>query len=417
MSKIREVVSHTGPTYFPIALIARLPYAMMVVGVLTLVVAGRGSMQLGGFNSAAVGLGAALFGPLVGAAADRYGQRITLIVTSVIHSITLLAFVWVVYSTLPNWVMLAGSFIIGASAPQTSPMSRSRLVAIVKTKLDPRNRDRMLGGAMAYESTADELVFVFGPFIVGALAVALGAGAPVIGAAILTLIFVGAFALHKTAQPAQTAEERNATLSPVSELFRPSLLIVVAGILGVGMFFGSMLTSLTAHMQLSGEAERAGLLYGIMGIGSAIFALSVAFLPPRFTKRARWLAFALIMVAGSVYLQIAETEAMLMLALLLIGCGIGPVLVTQYSFGADRSPQGRGATVMTMLGSGIIVGQSLASAITGWLSEAYPGVQVFILPLIAAVIVLVTGLINWRLTPPGVALSAHTGQIPVSPSA
>src|SRR5699024_3833707 len=111
------------------------------------------------------------------------------------------------------------------------------LVTIVKTKTDPRNRDRMLGGAMAYESTADELVFVFGPFIVGALAVALGAGAPVIGAAILTLIFVGAFAILKTAQPAQTAEERNATLSPASELFRPSLLIVVAGIFGVGMFF------------------------------------------------------------------------------------------------------------------------------------------------------------------------------------
>lgn len=417
MNGIAQVLSHTGRTYFPIALIARLPYAMMVVGVLTLVVSGRGSMQLGGLNSAAVGLGAAIFGPLIGASADRFGQRITLLVTASINAVALIALVWVVYSPLPNWVMLLSSFVVGASAPQTSPMSRSRVVTIVKTKIPAAGRDRVLGGAMAYESTADELVFVFGPFIVGLLAVSFGAGAPIIGAAALTIVFVGAFALHRTAAPAQSAEERAATLAPARDLFAPQLLIVVAGILGVGLFFGSMLTSLTAYMQGFGTEERAGILYGVMGIGSAILALSVAFFSPAFTKRWRWLAFSLVMLVGAIFLQFATTQGMIIMALGLIGCGIGPVLVTQYSFGADRSPEGRSATVMTMLGSAIIVGQSSTSAITGWIAEAFGPGAAFLVPLGATIVVVLTGVANFFMTPPGIAPSAHTGQIPQQPSA
>src|SRR5699024_2586496 len=137
----------------------------------------------------------------------------------------------------------------------------------------------------------------------------------IIGAAIMSLIFVIAFAMHRTAIPAQSQEERAATLAPASELRAPNLLIVVVGIFGVGLFFGSMLTSLTAYMQALGMEERAGLMYGVMGIGSAIVALSVAFFSPRFTKRYRWLSFACLMVVGAVWLQFVETQAMILVAI------------------------------------------------------------------------------------------------------
>ena len=51
-----SLVSLTGAGYFPLALIARFPFAMMVVGVLTLVVSARGSVELGGLASASVGI-------------------------------------------------------------------------------------------------------------------------------------------------------------------------------------------------------------------------------------------------------------------------------------------------------------------------------------------------------------------------
>jgi MFS family permease len=164
------------------------------------------------------------------------------------------------------------------------------------------------------------------------------------------------------------------------------------------MFFGTMLTSLTSFMADRGAPEQAGLLYGVMGVGSAILALGVAWLPARFSLRGRWLVFSGILLAGSVLLLFVDTPAMMMLALAIMGIGIGPTLVTQYSFGAARSPLGRSATVMTMLGSGIVVGQSLGAAIAGELAENAGTGSALLLPIVAAGIAFAAGVVNWRLS-------------------
>ena len=184
----------------------------------------------------------------------------------------------------------------------------------------------------------------------------------------------------------------------MSELFSPHLLIVVVGILGVGMFFGTMLTALTSFMADRGAPEQAGLLYGVMGVGSAILALGVAWLPVRFSLRARWLLFSGILLGGSLLLLLVDSPAMMMVALAIMGIGIGPTLVTQYSFGAARSPLGRSATVMTMLGSGIVVGQSLGAAVAGELAENVGTGSALVLPIIAAGVAFTAALVNWPLS-------------------
>ena len=400
-SSLRLLLDRVGVSFFPLAFVARLPYAMMVIGVLTLVVSARGSVELGGINSAMAGIGCACVGPLIGAAADRYGQRPTLLITGAVNSVLLALFAWVAYSDLPNAVMFAGAFLIGASAPQPSPMSRSRVVTIISNDLPVQRQPKLLSAMLAYESAVDEIIFVFGPVIVGLLATTLGAWAPVVGAAILTFIFISLFALHRTSVPAKSRAERAATLAPASELARPALIVTVLGIVGVGFFFGSMLTSLTAFMQDRGDAEGAGVIYGVMGVGSAILALCVALLPPSFSLRARWIAFAALIVIGGVVLQTAHDLPGMVVALAIMGCGIGPTLVNLYSFGAQRSPEGRSATVMTMLGSGIMVGQSGAAALTGTVATNSGTSASLALPLIAAGAVLLLGFVNWWLTPSG----------------
>ncbi|EIE98907.1 MFS transporter [Saccharomonospora glauca] len=388
-----------GLPYFLIAFAARLPFAMMVVGVLTLVVSARDSISLGGLTSASVGAGTACFGALIGAAADRFGQRPVLLVIAAANSAMLLALALVAYSDAPDGAVLAVAFGIGATAPQVAPMSRSRLVTLITQRMEPSRRERTLSSTMAYESAADETVFVVGPFIVGLLASALAPWAPLVGAAVLTVLFVGAFALHPSGRLVAAERSADGTApSAVRELFRARLLVVVVGIFGVGTFFGTMLTSLTSFMDDRGLSERAGLMYGVMGIGSAAFALGVALLPARFSLRARWATFSAILFAGSLLLLAVDDVAGMAGALALIGVGIGPTLVTQYSFGATRSPAGRTATVMTMLGSGVIVGQSLGAAVTGEVAERAGTHPALLLPVLAAAVVAVAGAVNWFLT-------------------
>lgn len=388
-----------GLPYFLIAFIARLPFAMMVVGVLTVVVSARGSLSLGGLTSAAVGLGTACFGPLLGAAADRFGQRRVLLILAIANGAMLVLFTAVVYGSAGDAFVLLAAFGIGATAPQVAPLSRSRLVTIIAERMPEYRRARTVSGTMAYESAADETVFVFGPFLVGILASAIAPWAPLVGAAALTVVFVGAFAIHPSGRLVSSSRGADGrALSTVSELFRPQLLIVVLGILGVGVFFGTMLTSLTSFMADRGAAEQAGLLYGIMGVGSAVLALCVAWLPTAFSLRARWLVFSGILLAGTMLLGVADSPGMMMLALAIMGIGIGPTLVTQYSFGAARSPLGRSATVMTMLGSGVIVGQSLGAAVAGEVAESAGTSAALVLPMIAAGIAFAAALCNWPLS-------------------
>ncbi|MDP4332259.1 MFS transporter [Curtobacterium sp. A7_M15] len=389
----RSLVAHAGRWYFPVAFVARLPFAMMVVGVLTLVVSARDSVALGGVNSASVGIGAAVFGPLVGAAADRFGQRNVLVPVGLANAVLLGVFPLVVDGTAPDVAVLALAFCIGASAPQVAPMSRTRLVAIIGQRVAPARRGTVLSGTMAYESAADETVFIIGPFLVGILASAIAPWVAVAGASALTFVFVTAFALHPTGK---LVVGRHEVLeqAPARQLLRPRLVVVVLGILGVGLFFGSTLTSLTAFMETHGEPSQAGLLYGLMGIGSAGLALGSAAFPRWFALGWRWLVFGAVLLGGAVWFSQAGSVVAVGVVLAVMGIGIGPTLVAQYSLGSERSPVGRSATTMTILGSAVIVGQSVASAITGDVAQQHGVDAAMLLPAVSAAVVVLAAVAN-----------------------
>lgn len=390
-----SLLGTVGPAYFLVAFLARLPYAMVVVGVLTLVVSGRGSLALGGLTSAAVGLGVVLVGPLLGSAADRHGQRRVVLVAGLAHTLALVAITAAVPSAASDTALLAVALLVGATAPQVSPMSRSRLVGVVLRHLPVRRREQSVSRVMAFESAVDEIVFVFGPVLVGVVAAAVSPAAPVLLAALLTVVFVSAFALHPTARatvPGRADGADRAARAPAAELRRAQVLTLCAGVLGVGFFFGATLTSLTSFMADAGRAEQSGLLYGAMGVGSAALALGAMALPARFTLRARWLVFAAVLLAGAAAIATGDTVAAMAVALLLAGVGIGPTLATLFSLGAARSPRGRSATLMTLLGSLIIVGQSLASAGTARLAESAGTPAALTMPLAGAALVVLAGL-------------------------
>ncbi|WP_144764777.1 MFS transporter [Curtobacterium sp. 9128] len=392
-----SLIAHAGRSYFPIAFVARLPFAMMVVGVLTLVVASRDSVALGGINSASVGIGSALFGPLVGAAADRLGQRKVLVPVGLANGVLLGVLPVVVQSAAPDLAVLMMSFLIGATAPQVAPMSRTRLVAIIRQRMSGDRRERVLSGTMAYESAADETVFIIGPFLVGVLASAIAPWVAVAGASALTFVFVTAFALHPTGR---LAVGQHAVVRPASarQLLRPRLVVVVVGILGIGFFFGSTLTSLTAFMATHGGSSQAGLLYGLMGIGSAGLALGSAAFPRAFGLGWRWLVFGVVLLGGAVAYATADSVLAVGVVLTVLGIGIGPTLVAQYSLGSERAPAGRSATTMTILGSAVIVGQSLTAAVVGKVADSAGVEAAMRFPAFSAAVVVLAAVANLVLT-------------------
>ncbi|WP_308466705.1 MFS transporter [Rathayibacter soli] len=393
-SPARAALRAVGAGFFPLAFVSRLPFAMTVVGVLTIVSSVRGSVTEAGILSAVAGIGTAAFGPLLGSFADKHGQRRVLLFSAAVNVASLVGFVLLTFSTASALWLAVVVFALGASTPQVAPMSRTRLVSIVTARTDGRRRAQALSLVMSYESVADELAFVLGPVAVGVIASALGAGAPLAIAAGITAVFVVAFALHRTAKLPihEPSAEEAATRT---RLFSFALLVLPVGMFFVGGFFGSVLTALTVFMRDQGHELATGIVYGGMSIGSVVTAVLIAFAPRRFTLRARWLCFAGIALAAVLALVAAPTIAFVVVGLVAAGFGIGVVIVTIFTTANQRTPAARTTTVMTMLSSALIVGQALFSALGGIVSDAFGSSAGFALAAAAAVAIMLAASANF----------------------
>lgn len=362
-----------GWGFFPLALLAKLPYAMSVVAVMTSVSAVTGSYAQAGATAALVGVGTAVSGPLLGAAADKYGQRPVLLLSATLNAIAIYGLALGLRGSAAAWVLLVIGLLIGLTAPQASSMVRSRWLLAIGVRIEPARQAKATSAVLSYESMTDEFMFVLGPVVTGAIAVALGVVVPLEAAALLTVVGGVGFGVHRSVQFARGRrfDLKHSTAAdapeadPIRDLFRARILVPVAGMVTIGFFFGAMLASLTGFMEVRGEAAATGIYYGIMGVGSAILALGTVWLPVDFTLSRRWASFSAVMVAGAVLLLTVRGLTGTVLAMVVMGCGVGPTLVTLFSIASEVAPLGRVTTVMAMMSTGVVVGQALASVVAG----------------------------------------------------
>lgn len=374
-----------GPWFLPLAFLARLPFSMITIGTLLLVTSATGSLALGGLTGAASALGTAVGGPTQGAVADRLGQRWVLLVAVVGEVVAVLALVQAAGAGHGAGPLLAAAAATGALAPQVGPLARVRWMAL--TTREPATLDAALG----YESTADEVSFVLGPAAVGILATAVSPSAALLVAAGLCAVFGTAVALHPTAT--LRAPRTAATGGRRGDLAR-AVVGPAVGMVAMGTLFGGTQALVTAVMRDAGHESAAGLVYAVMGAGSAVTALAVVALPAAWGLKGRWAGFAGALVVGAGLVAgaaAAGSTPLLVAALAVAGLCVGPVMVTIFTVGSRRSPAGRTAAVMTVLASSNVVGVALGAAVGGRLAEGVGTTSAALVPVAAALALLVSG--------------------------
>ncbi|MFP3578394.1 MFS transporter [Arthrobacter sp. SIMBA_036] len=404
-----------GPGFLPLGLFARLPLAMLTVGTLTLITAVSQSYALGGTAAGAVGIGSAVGAPVLGSLADRAGQRTVLLVAAVVNALAVAGLLAAAYMT-PTYqsvqdasAVLLVALLAGASCPQVGPMARVRWMALTSRNLESSggrgsvaSNRADLDTALSYEGTADEVTFVLGPALVGILASLVAPWLPLALAAAITITLVPAFAVHPS-QEAVVPSRRKQPTSAGTPNDNPArrgrwaaalVAVPVVAMVCMGTFFGATQNALSAFSAQYATAEIAGLLYSVMGLSSAVAALSVAYWPQRFSLAARWVVAALAMALLSVLLVLPAGIWPMVFILLLLGVPVGPVMVTVFSIGGVVAPSGRMATVMTALASGIVAGTALGSYVAGQLAQAQGATAAFIVSMAAAAALLLLGVLT-----------------------
>jgi MFS family permease len=163
-ARYRRVLGVPGALRFSgAALVARLPIAMVTIGIVLLVTGVGRSYGLAGALSAAYLLAAAALAIPQARLVDRLGQGPVLTVTAVVFAVALGAFVLVVQSDGPEWAALSSVMVAGGAFPQVGSCVRTRWSYVLSERAD-------VDTAYALESAVDEVVFMTGPILVTVLA-------------------------------------------------------------------------------------------------------------------------------------------------------------------------------------------------------------------------------------------------------
>ncbi len=370
-----------------IALLARAPYAMLPLGIMTAFTASSGDLAVGGMDAGIFSIVVAICSPLVGRASDHWGQRRVLLTLVPLNSAALLGLFWAASSGASGpvlWVLCASA---GATVIPVGSFTRARWVWTAP-------HARALNAAFSYESTADELIFVLGPALVGIASSLAAPAAPLLLACILMLTAGMLFAItapKETPSVPQGGDEdgKRPRIGRVIWAVLPAAL----ALMGVGTFFGATQAGTTARADLLGSGSQAGLVYAVMGLGSATAALFVVVLPDGFRLPWRFIFFstgaALSMVLVSSVTTLPETTWMLALS----GLFVGPTMVTAFSTAQDLAPPGGISVAMTLMQSSVTIGVSLGSSLGGAVAENGGAEPAYLLAAAASALIAVVGLL------------------------
>lgn len=378
-----------------IAFVARAPYAMIPLGVMTAVTHSTGSIGLGGLATGLSSIATAIASPLIGRWADIAGQKRVLLLLMPINAAALATMFIATNQGWADWKLWVTCLAVGLTCLPIGSFTRTRWSMNVK---NPRE----LAAAFSYESTADEFVFVLGPALVGIAASAAAPTAPLALAVAMVLVAGLPFAFTAPATPTPTGSEqaqdeaRDGRVEPAAA--RPGISRVLVAVLPaivimvcIGSFFGTIQTGVTARATDLGSPDIGGLVYAAMGIGSALMALMVVVIPDSVPMWAR------VAVGGTgmatFVVAVSQVHALPLTSLLLFFAGlfVGPTMVTAFSASERLAPKGGVQVAMTAMQSSVTIGVSMGSAIGGQLAlrdASWP----WFASLAVSLVILVTGI-------------------------
>ena len=228
------------------SLVARLPLAMLGIGLLVDAQAVTGSFSAAGIVAGAYAVWVGAGGPLLGRIVDRRGQTLVVVASAAVATLLLAA-----VAALPEDAPL---FLLAALAAGSA--SRRRRSGVGVRTLLPE----VLAGGASVRSVRDRVVgaratFVAGPPIVLAVGAVASTGAALALAGAVLLAGAFAFAASPTSRawrpPRSVSRPRGGTLRS------PSMRVLVVVLTAVGVLFGAVEVGATATAVAAGSAAGA----------------------------------------------------------------------------------------------------------------------------------------------------------------
>jgi predicted MFS family arabinose efflux permease len=342
------------------SVIGRLPIGILGLAILLASQASSGSFAIAGAVAACYLAGLAAMAPVLGRFIDRAGPTRTLKTCASVFPAALIALVTALHLDAPH----GAAYVLAATAGATFPP----ITVCLRTYLRQRLADEsQLATAYSLESVLIETIFIVGPVLVALFVAYLSAAAAVLFAAACGL--VGTLLFLRSPALMQWRIEKRAgasILGPLSVAGFPQLLAVILAYSGA---FGLLEIGVTAYATESGSPALAGLILGLMSVGSAAGGLAYGSRSWRPSLHRQFALMLLLMGGGLALLALVSHPVPFTLLGIVAGIVMAPALIIQSMLVAKTAPAQYTTEAFTWSTSCLLTGVGLGLAIGGLILE------------------------------------------------
>ncbi|TIP84488.1 MAG: MFS transporter [Mesorhizobium sp.] len=382
----REIFKARGAKGFAAAgFVARMPMAMAPIGIVAMLSQTHGEYWLAGAASATYALANAFVAPQISRLVDRLGQARVVVPTTVISVLAFAVLIAAANQDWPTWTLFV-SALLAAAMPSIPAMVRARWTELF------RDRPEM-NTAFAFESAADELVYIAGASLSVGLSVALFPEAGMLASTLFLAIGSTALILQRSTEPRVRPVDQGSRGSAIR--LRPVQIITFA-LIFIGATFATTEVSTVAITKELGQPGAASLVIGVYALGSFVVGITLGALNLK-TPLQIQLAIAVAIIAlTTLPVLVADTVPLLALAVLVSGVAISPTFITAFGLIERRVPEAMLTEGVTWVMTGIGIGMALGSFAAGWVVDAFGAQSGFLVSVAAGAIALVIVLAGQR---------------------
>ena len=382
----RELLTTPGVMGLVIASsIARLPQAMIGIGIITMLVQQTGLYWLAGSVAGTFTLANALIGPQVSKLVDQRGQSRVLPLVTTFSIGMLLALIVAVSMRAPTPLL----FILAALAgtmPSMPAMIRARWTQLFRGK-------PQLHTAFSLDTVLTELAFIIGPPLAIGLSVSFFAEAGPLVAVLLLVIGVSAFLLQKQTEPKVVVGVRKST---GSTLLIPGVRTIVLALLAMGVIGGSIDVAVVAFANAQDWPASASFILAAYALGSMIAGLTFGALRVSLSIEKQFFVGVLITAVTAV-LPIFSPDVYILSGMLFVaGMSFAPTMVVVMNLGTIIVPPSRITEGLTWMTTGISIGVALGGVLAGPVIDAYGARAGFGVAIGAGLVMVVIVLLGLR---------------------
>jgi MFS family permease len=351
------------------SVLGRLPIGITGLAILLLAQEATDSFGQGGLIAASYVAGLATVAPFFGRLIDRYGPRASLLACSFAFPAFLAALVASLTSSASPWV----AFVLAAAAGACFPPITVCMRTFFRQRL--KDDDALLATAYSLESILIELIFILGPALVALFTAYASPSAAVLFAAFCgcagTLLFQRSQALAQW-----RIEPRGAPnlFGPLALRGFPPLLLVI---LCYACAFGLVEIGTTAYATEAGAPPLAGLLLGIMSVGSALGGLIYGSRNWHLPLARQFSLMLAAMGLGIAPLALISHPWVFTLWCLAAGIAMAPALIMQAMLVAKVAPSDQATEAFTWSSTSLLAGVGLGLSLGGVMLESTRSAAVF----------------------------------------